>query len=220
VDNKDSESLEFPREEERVDVLLVSSNSSVSVRKLPLATKSLVFKTMMQQAALKIATSRAQSEEEGIGDNAVSIQVPFLTGSTLRQVLHYVITNEPPPKLTSMSSELIAAADKLELEHLKNLAEMSLLDSAADKLTIDNVCARLTLASRHNCQHLWRATVDFTRRNFDRIETTMNWKTLFTESPDIAKAVLNDVGPRRRETIVTISLSNIGSARSTICAVM
>ena len=78
--------------------------------------------------------------------------------------------------------EIFKAADKYELEFLKQRAELILINS----LSIGNCTMLFILADLHNATELKRRILNFIMRNIVEVTETEDWRILVEQHPVLA----------------------------------
>ena len=127
------------------DVTLVVGGKELKAHKFVLSTRSPVFKTMFQVNMKEKLTNRVKIED---------VELPVL-----QEMLTFMYTGKSP-NLKSMTSELLFAADKYQLDRLKLMCEEEL----CSKLNVTNASQTLELADRHNATQLKEFCRDFIYR--------------------------------------------------------
>ena len=127
---------------ESSDVTLVIGRKELKAHKFVLSTRSPVFKTMFQVDMKEKLTNRVKIED---------VELPVF-----QEMLTFMYTGKSP-NLKSMTSELLFAADKYQLDRLKLMCEEEL----CSKLNATNASQTLELADRHNATQLKEFCRDF-----------------------------------------------------------
>ncbi|XP_049944499.1 poly [ADP-ribose] polymerase tankyrase-1-like [Schistocerca serialis cubense] len=127
---------------EGADVTLVVGTSQLPAHSFVLAARSPVF-----AATFRNDTKEARSRR---------IEITDVREAVLRQLLHFVYTDEAPQP-ASTAAELLAASDMYYLPLLKKRCEQQL----AQGLSVDNAAATAVLAVLHSCSWLESAAVNF-----------------------------------------------------------
>lgn len=126
------------------DVLLHADGRDLRVYRGILAARSPVFAAMF-------ANRMKESKRGRVDITDVSYEV-------LREVVRYAYTGRAP-EADKMSGELLAAADKYDMERLRIMCEKALWSG----LSVDTAASVLALADRHSSGELKKRTVDFMR---------------------------------------------------------
>nr|CAH8858067.1 unnamed protein product [Trichobilharzia regenti] len=123
------------------------SNSSVVLRqfeahKAILAARSPVFAAMFEHG---MEESRANR-----------VEITDMEPDTVAEVLRYIYTGQVVG-MDRLAHELLAAADKYQLERLKTMCEEALVES----LSVENACDIFGLSDMHNAEQLKAHTLEF-----------------------------------------------------------
>ena len=106
------------------------------------------------------------------------------------EMLRYIYTNRVQ-SLEQVNRSLLAAADKYNIQDLKEICERSLCDS----MTVENVSCLLLFARDRFSENLKRKSIDFITRNVHAVTHSPGWKELVCE-PLIMTEVVRAMGPR------------------------
>ena len=80
-----------------------------------------------------------------------------------------------------MADDLLAAADKYQLERLKVMCEQALCQN----LTAENACETLILADLHTAEQLKTQSVEFINAHANDVMETQGWKSLVKDYPHL-----------------------------------
>ncbi|XP_047112273.1 speckle-type POZ protein-like [Schistocerca piceifrons] len=144
-------------------VTLVAGETRLMARRAVLAARSPVFSAMFSHDTLE-----SSSNEVTITD---------VEGPVLRELLAYCHTLRTPHP-SSMTPQVLAAADKYDLSGLKTECEQQL----ASLLTVESAAATAVLAVRHTCPSLTKAAVAFIKANF-QVLATQGWADAVHNQP-------------------------------------
>ncbi|XP_047003357.1 potassium channel KOR2-like [Schistocerca americana] len=144
-------------------VTLVAGETLLMARRAVLAARSPVFSAMFSHDTLE-----SSSNEVTITD---------VEGPVLRELLAYCHTLRTPHP-SSMTPQVLAAADKYDLSGLKTECEQQL----ASLLTVESAAATAVLAVRHTCPSLTKAAVAFIKANF-QVLATQGWADAVHNQP-------------------------------------
>ncbi|XP_044731587.1 speckle-type POZ protein B-like [Chrysoperla carnea] len=163
-------------------ILSVADGREVQVHKYILAARSPVFAAMFEH------------EMKELKDNHVKIiDVDY---EILHELLQFIYTGKVE-NLEIMADELLAAADKYDLQRLKLLCEKELCEN----LSTENAAEILQLADLHGADQLKTQTIDFINANPDVMDT-IGWKQLKEKFPRVIAEVY--------EALVTSKIPLIG----------
>ena len=95
-------------------------------------------------------------QNEMIEQQSGVVKVEDISLDTFQELLRYIYT-EQIPKLDELAGELLAAAEKYQLDDLKERCELQL----ASVTTVDNVVNMFFLADLYNADLLMQETLSF-----------------------------------------------------------
>ena len=98
------------------------------------------------------------------------VEIDDIDPAVLKEMLVYLYTNQVP-KMDEMASNLLYAAEKYQLDHLKALCEWHLTYS----LQVDNASHIIQLAFTHNAPQLKRNVLKFIAKNAAEVRATEEW---------------------------------------------
>ncbi|KAL7298793.1 hypothetical protein TKK_0008537 [Trichogramma kaykai] len=128
------------------DVVLRTANEKeIPAHKLVLATASPVFKAMFNH------------------DKSQSVDMIDISYDAAVEMLRYIYTGSVETQEYSLAAEVLAAAEKYQLEKLKNECEQILIS----QLSTENVIEALQIADTYNAKHLEKKAVDFVKRKMN-----------------------------------------------------
>ncbi|CAH8527359.1 unnamed protein product [Schistosoma turkestanicum] len=146
-----------------------TSNSSVVLRqfeahKAILAARSPVFAAMFGHG---MEESRANR-----------VEITDMEPDTVAEVLRYIYTGQVVG-MNRLAHELLAAADKYQLERLKTMCEEALVES----LSVENACDIFGLADMHNAEQLKTHTLEFIMLHAHDVCETEGYEQLVRHRP-------------------------------------
>lgn len=148
------------------DVTLSVGQKNLLAHKAILAARSPVFAAMFQHEML-------ESEKNRVVIRDVDYEV-------LSEMLVYIYTGKSP-NLNSMSSSLLAAADKYDVSGLKLICQEALCSTIA----VDNVVDLLVLADQHYAKQLKLHAIHFINMHAKDVINTSAWKKMILKSPHL-----------------------------------
>ncbi|KAF7253103.1 hypothetical protein EG68_06838 [Paragonimus skrjabini miyazakii] len=117
--------------------------------------------------------------EHGMEESRANrVEITDMEPETLAEVLHYIYTGQVFG-LDKLAHELLAAADKYQLERLKTMCEEALVES----LTVENSCDILGLADMHNADQLKSHTLEFIMLHAHDVCETEGYEQLVRHRP-------------------------------------
>lgn len=128
--------------------------------KVILAARSPVFAKMFEHDMQESANNR--------------VKIDDIQPNIFKEVLTYIYTGQVPKfNGKTMVYELLYAADKYQLDHLKSLCERQLIST----LNFQNAARIIQFAHLHNAPELKRATLQFISKNAMAVRATKEWGT-------------------------------------------
>ena len=131
-------------------------------------------------------------------DNKVSMD--DVTPDVVAEMLHFIYTgNVTNGFITAkVAFDLLATADKYQLDLLKNMCE----DKLCSSLEISNSVEYLVLGELHNAENLRKMALGLVVNNMDLIVDSEVYMTLMTKHADLAleitKALVQKAGTKRK----------------------
>jgi len=165
------------------DCVLCASGKEFNVHKAILVARSPVFTAMFEHGMSESRDHR--------------VQIDDIDSEVLREMLRFMYTGLAP-NLERMADELIAAADKYQLERLKVMCEQSLCIS----LTNDNACDTLILADLHSAEHLKMQAVEFINLHANEVMESDGWKILVKDHPPLLEQVFKALATQQTPPII------------------
>lgn len=154
----------------------ISNSVEIPCHKFMLAKKSDVFDAMFSHNFQETKSNR--------------VVITDLEPDAVIEMLRYIYTNRVQ-SLEQVNRSLLAAADKYNIQDLKEICERSLCDS----MTVENVSCLLLFARDRFSENLKRKSIDFITRNVHAVTHSPGWKELVCE-PLIMTEVVRAMGPR------------------------
>ncbi|XP_014237848.1 speckle-type POZ protein B-like [Trichogramma pretiosum] len=126
--------------------LRTASEKEIPAHKVVLAMASPVFKAMFSNDML-------EKKSQTVDMNDISYDAAV-------EMLRYIYIGSVETQEFSLTAEVLAAAEKYQLEELKNKCERIICSN----LTTENAVQALRIADMYSAKHLKNKTVDFVRR--------------------------------------------------------
>jgi len=165
------------------DCVLVSGAREFQVHKAILSARSPIFGAMFEHGMTEARENR--------------VDIADVDGEVLREMLRFMYTGIAP-NLEKMADELLAAADKYQLDRLKVMCEQSLCLS----LTNENSCETLILADLHSAEHLKMQAIEFINLHANEVMETVGWKELVRLHPTLLEQVFKALATQQTPPIV------------------
>ncbi|KAH9363563.1 hypothetical protein HPB48_005904 [Haemaphysalis longicornis] len=148
------------------DVVIVVDGQQFHAHKAVLAAASPVFATVFQHDSATNGSTR--------------VDVTDTDHTVFRQVLLFMYTGRVV-NIDAMAADLLVAADRFSLGHLKSMCEMSLLSH----LSVSTAAELLVFADTHGAQDLKRHVIEFIVANATEVMNTSGWKTMARQKPHL-----------------------------------
>jgi speckle-type POZ protein len=169
------------------DVILSVDGHDFHAHKAILAARSPVFAAMFEH------------EMEEKKQNRVEIK--DMDREVLNEILRFIYS-EKAPQLEKMADDLLAAADRYDLERLKVMCEEALCSN----LSVDTAAEVLILADMHSAQQLKAHAIDFINTHATDVMESQGWKSMITQQPHLiaeafkalATQQIPPIGPPRK----------------------
>jgi len=161
------------------DVIIKCGEKEFDCHQIILTSRSPVLATMLR---IKQESSR---KEKG----KVCVEIKDMNLAVFEDLLKYIYTGNSP-NVDSHVEELFAAADRYELEQLKELCEVKL----CSRLAISNCIDLLILADLHRGQTLRAAALQYVSKNIHKIKAC-DWQESLIANPTLMAEVMVQVLP-------------------------
>lgn len=148
------------------DVMLCVNKKEFYAHKAVLMARSPVFKAMFEHNLEENKQSR--------------VDITDMEPEVLREMLRYIYTGKAP-YLDKLDADLLAAADKYDIERLKIMCEESLCAN----LSVETAADVLMLADMHNAHQLKANAIEFINTHATDIMETMGWKNMIQKQPHL-----------------------------------
>jgi len=108
------------------------------------------------------------------------VEIADITSKVFKEMLSFLYTGSAP-NLDGMASELLAAADKYQLDRLKVMCEESLCTN----LAVENVASIVILADLHSAQQLKQVSLDFINNHAMDVMETAGFNQMVRTHPHL-----------------------------------
>ena len=155
------------------DVEIECEGETFSCHKVILSTRSDIFKAMFQADMIENRTKKVLIED--------------IDSVVVKEMLYFIYTGATNEEfLKERSGELLAAAEKYNLDVLKNICE----DYLCSTLEIGNVVDNLVLGDYHRASKLRKMSMTFIARNLAKVVKTVEYRNLVKSLPSLAAEIL------------------------------
>ncbi|CAG2183720.1 unnamed protein product, partial [Oppiella nova] len=108
------------------------------------------------------------------------VEITDMDHEVLREMLRFIYTGKAT-NLEKMDADLLAAADKYDLERLKVMCEESLCSN----LSVETAAEVLILADMHSANQLKAHAIEYINTHATDIMETQGWKTMINRQPHL-----------------------------------
>ena len=92
----------------------------------------------------------------------------------------------------NLASSLLTAADKYNIQRLKNICEQAICEN----IEVANAAEALVLAYLHEAKNLKTVAIDFVTSNMAKVTETTGWQVITESHPKIMSEILAAVTAR------------------------
>ncbi|XP_053596475.1 speckle-type POZ protein B isoform X2 [Microplitis demolitor] len=156
------------------DIILVAGNKQIRAHKAFLMIRSPVFCAMF--------THKLQENKES------KVTIPDVGPETLEKMLEFIYTDRVTD-LEQIALHLLEAADKYQLQKLKELCEKSLCQS----ISVDNAIKYLEVADLQSTEDFYQYVLRFVAINASKIVKTEDYKALERDDPALISMILTKI---------------------------
>lgn len=153
------------------DLTITVGSETFRALKAILAARSTVFAAMFQH------------DMEESQRNKVTIK--DMEPKVFKEVLRFIYT-DMVEGMEQMACELLAAADKYDLDRLKVMCEIALIEG----ITVESVTETLIMADLHRAKDLKARAIQFIGEN---LKAMPDWSEFCRSSPDLVAEILNSI---------------------------
>ncbi|TKR60967.1 hypothetical protein L596_028143 [Steinernema carpocapsae] len=170
---KDFEAM-FKEDDRLSDFTILCGDREIKVHKFVLAARSPVFSAMLEPHTEESKTSK--------------VTIDDIDYDVLHEMLFFMYSGRSN-NLSSMPLELLSAADRFQLNGLKDLANHVLRNG----LAIDSVCRYLVFADMHSASELKADAIRFISANIKTVIETDGWKAMVGDHPELVTEVVSGI---------------------------
>ncbi|CAJ0932152.1 unnamed protein product, partial [Mesorhabditis belari] len=177
------------------DFMIYVGDRRLDVHKVILAARSPYF-----AALLEPHTEESKKNCLRLNESDVEFEV-------MQELLTYMYTGRCT-RLSDISLELLAAADRFAMPGLKDIAEQSL----RAQLSIESVCRILCVADLHMAIALKKNAIQFITTQSQPVTETDGWKELVSNSPELVTEVVQAISAMNSNIAQTYVNANSSSS--------
>ncbi|XP_043910891.1 speckle-type POZ protein-like [Protopterus annectens] len=141
--------------------------------------------------AARCPAFRAMFERHMAEEKKNHFEITEVKPEIFKEILHFIYTGRAP-NLNNMGYDLLAAAEKFELERLKLMCENTL----CRKMSVETVAEILVFADRQRRNLLKAQALDFIIYNINDIMETSGWESLMMYHPHLAREAFSSMVSR------------------------
>ncbi|XP_065205305.1 speckle-type POZ protein B-like isoform X16 [Planococcus citri] len=156
------------------DVVLSVNGKDYPAHKIILAARSPVFQAMFKYKTKENELNRIDIED--------------MNEEVIGEMLKYIYTGRCA-NLENLAGELLAAADKYDLNRLKMMCAKTLFEG----LSVENAVHVLILADKHHTKDLKREVIEFIAAKFVQVAITNAWKNVLSSNHELVDEVYQAV---------------------------
>lgn len=127
------------------------------------------------------------------------VDIDDLSQDVCEQFLKFIYADKVDD-LEAMAPELLSAADKYQLDSLKNLCEHYL----SSTLSIDTASRLLLLADTHQAKQLKCQCIDYITDHIAKVKLTDSWKTVTKARPELGIELLMNLSTKHEQLKGTV----------------
>jgi len=159
---------------ELTDVQLQCGDKTFDCHQFMLSARSPVFRAMFQADMREKETKK--------------VDLVDLDPVVVAEMLHFIYTGETN-KMKELAEELLAVADRYQIENLQTLCEEFL----CSMLKVDNCIELLVKGDLHYAKNLKRSSLKFISRNRDSFSKSRDWKDTLKNYPELMVEVIEQL---------------------------
>jgi len=168
---------------EYADTTVTCGGKKFDCHKIILASRSPVFKTMLE----------SNMKEKITG----SIEIKGMRIEVFESLLQYIYTSDAP-NIDTLARDLYAAADQYQIVKLKELCEAKLISN----IDLENCIGLLVLGDLHQASALKQAALKFVSQNMDEIDPD-EWKKTLIAYPALLIEMMEMMIPKKVDSNVS-----------------
>ncbi|KAL7743107.1 hypothetical protein ACLKA6_015029 [Drosophila palustris] len=153
--------------------IVTADGHKIPVHKIILSARSKVFAAMFRHPMKEITEN--------------CIVLDDFNSNVVAELIRFIYTGEAP-NLQEMTADLLAAADKYELDRLKAMC----VKSMSDNLSIENAHIVLKTAELYGLKDVKANAIQFVQSYIRDVSNTVNWKSLNTLVEKVNEIKLDD----------------------------
>ncbi|GMT12644.1 hypothetical protein PFISCL1PPCAC_6389, partial [Pristionchus fissidentatus] len=154
-------------------VIELNEGREIDCHRMMLAARSPVFQAMLEP----------HTDESRKG----RVVIQDIDYEVMQELLHFIYTGKSP-NLSSYALDLLAVADRFQLQGLKDMADQHLRSS----LVADTASRNLVYADMHNATELRKDAIQFIAANMSSVINTEGWNHLVEkQGPPLVNEIIN-----------------------------
>ncbi|CAF4159161.1 unnamed protein product [Rotaria socialis] len=156
-----------------------TTSTALAISSTPTSTTFYAHRSILSVRSPVFAAMFSHSMLE---DQNSTIEITDLQPETVRALLEYIYTSNVEEIDEHNAVEIFKAADKYELELLKQKAELIMMNS----LSVSNCTMLYIVADLHNANELKKRVLNFIMRNILEVTESDDWRILVEQHPALA----------------------------------
>ncbi|CAF3323595.1 unnamed protein product [Rotaria sp. Silwood1] len=156
-----------------------TTSTALALLSIPTTTTFYAHRSILSVRSPVFAAMFSHSMLEGQNS---TIEITDLQPETVRALLEYIYTSNVEEIDEHNAVEIFKAADKYELEFLKQKAELIMMNS----LSVSNCTMLYIVADLHNAHELKKRVLNFIMRNILEVTESDDWRLLVEQHPALA----------------------------------
>jgi hypothetical protein len=149
---------------------------------IPVTPTTMTFYAHRSILSVRSPVFAAMFSHSMLEDQNSTIEITDLQPETVRALLEYIYTSNVEEIDEHNAVEIFKAADKYELELLKQKAELIMMNS----LSVSNCTMLYIVADLHNANELKKRVLNFIMRNILEVTESDDWRILVEQHPALA----------------------------------
>jgi hypothetical protein len=164
------------------DVEVVCQDKVFKCHRLILSARSPVFRAMFLNNTVEVPARKVEIED--LQPNILEAMLLFIYSGSV-------------PNLAEVAGELLAAAEKYQLDHLKTLCEDELIKAT----NLGNAIIHLQLGDTYQAKDLKRRAMDLVAVNLKDMLNNPEWKEQLISQPDLLAEVAGNLWERAEPSV-------------------
>jgi speckle-type POZ protein len=179
------------RSQQQLSVELSKSFKNGNFADMEVVCQDKVFKCHQLMLSARSPVFRAMFLNNTVEASARKVEIEDLPPNILEAMLLFIYSGSVP-NLAEVAGELLAAAEKYQLDHLKALCE----DELIQVTNLSNAIVHLQLGDTYQAKDLKRRAMDLVAFNLKDMLNNPEWKEQLISQPDLLAEVAGNLWER------------------------